>query len=102
MQLIDIVILIGLFLVGFQFWQLRKQTEAALAYANNYCEQNNLQFISLARKQTKIKLFKKKLIEWQSEFEIEFSGNGEDSSLGFMQLQDMRLVNITTQAYPIN
>lgn len=102
MQLIDIIILIGIFLIVAQFWQLRKQTETAHAYARNYCEKNNIQFIALARKKTKIKLFKRKLIVWRSEFDIEFSGNGEDASSGFMVLEDMRLVDITTQAYPVN
>ncbi len=102
MQLINILVLIAIFLFAFQFWQLRRQTETAHAYAKDYCERNNLQFISLARKKTQIRLFRKKLLEWRSEFEIEFSGNGEDSSTGSMILEDMRLVGITTQAYPIN
>lgn len=102
MQLIDIIILIGIFLIGAQFWQLRKQTEAAHAYARNYCEKNNIQFIALARKKTSIKLFQKKLIVWRSLFDIEFSGNGEDASSGSMLLEDMRLIEITTQAYPVN
>ena len=102
MQLIDIVLLIIFFLVGFQFWQLRKQTETAYAYAKDYCERNHIQFIALARKKTQIRWFRKKLFEWRSEFEIEFSGNGEDASSGIMILEDQRLVDISTQAYRIH
>lgn len=101
-QLIDLIVLIFIGLFIYQFWQLRKQSESALAYSQDYCERNNIQFVSVARKKTKIRIFQKKMFEWHSEFEFEFSGNGEDSNKGCLSLIDQRLVDITTEAYRVH
>ncbi|WP_440904946.1 DUF3301 domain-containing protein [Catenovulum sp. SX2] len=101
-QLIDILVIALLVAVILQFWLLRKQSEAALAYAQDYCERNGLQFVSVSRKQTRIKLFKRNLIEWHSQFAFEFSGNGEDLCQGQLTLIDQRLINVNAEAYRIN
>lgn len=101
-QLIDIIVLIVISLVIFQFWQLRRQSEVALAYAKDYCERNNIQFISVARDHTRLVFFKRKLLEWHAKFQFEFSGNGEDSNYGELVLIDLRLVNVTTEVYKMN
>ncbi|WP_017445504.1 DUF3301 domain-containing protein [Gayadomonas joobiniege] len=101
-QLTDLIVLISIALVIFQFWQLRRQSEAALAYAKDYCERNNIQFISVARQKTRMVFFKKQLLEWHSKFQFEFSGNGEDSNFGELVLIDQRLINVTTEVYKMN
>ncbi|MER2492950.1 DUF3301 domain-containing protein [Catenovulum sediminis] len=98
-QLIDIVILLIIGIVIFQFWQLRKQSEAATHYAQDYCERNDIQFISVSRAKTRLVFFKRNLLEWHSTFNFEFSGNGEDANAGQLLLIDQRLVNVTTEVY---
>lgn len=100
-SLIDILVLVGILSVCFQFWQLRQQAEVANKHAKRYCEQNSLQFISCARKKTRLQFFKKKLVEWQSQYEFEFSGNGEDANRGWLVMQDNLLSDISAEPYRV-
>ncbi|AWB67646.1 DUF3301 domain-containing protein [Saccharobesus litoralis] len=101
MQVLDILILALILAVCMQFWQLRKQAEQALLIAQNYCEKNNLQFISCARSTTKLCFFKQQFAVWQSQYIFEFSGNGEDKAQGHLTIENQRLIDISCDAYRI-
>ena len=46
-SLFDLVLLIAIGLVMFQFWRIRAISEAARQYLEHYCEKNQLQLISV-------------------------------------------------------
>lgn len=94
-----------LLIVGLIFWYfiyLRKVSECARNHINSYCSTESLQFISLARKSSRINFNKRYGPHWISIFEFEFSGDGESSYLGEMQLRGYKVDNINMPAYKIN
>ncbi|MCV2884976.1 DUF3301 domain-containing protein [Aestuariibacter sp. AA17] len=100
-SLFDLVLLLGIFLIGVQFWRVRAISERANAFLQQYCEKNQLQLISVARSKTRIGAFRGKL-DWQTEFRFEFSGNGEDSYQGLLTMAGLYVVNTHLPAYKIN
>jgi len=94
-----------LLIVGLIFWYfiyLRKVSESARSHINSYCNTESLQFISLARKSSRINFSKQHGPHWVSIFEFEFSGDGESSYLGEMQLRGYKVDNIFMPPYKIN
>ena len=88
------------FAVIAHFWTLRGISERAFTLANQYCDKHNLQFISLARIKTRPAWSRGKLT-WYNEYAFEFSGNGEDASIGHLILIGHQLKDITMPAYRI-
>jgi len=94
-----------LLIVALVFWyfiHLRKISEYARSHINNYCNTESLQFISLARKSSRICFSKQYGPHWVSVFEFEFSGDGESSYLGEMQLRGYKVDNVNMPPYKIN
>jgi len=89
-------------LIFWYFVYLRKVAEFALRHANKYCENEHLQFISLARKSSRLKFSKKRGPYWLSIFEFEFSGNGESSYVGEITLEGYKLEAVALPPYKIN
>jgi len=97
----DIYLLLGIFLVIWYFWYLRKVAEMAKLHASKYCKTQNLQFISIARVSAKPHFNKREGFIIKSCFEFEFSGDGQSSSVGIINLSGLRLNNIDMPAFRI-
>jgi hypothetical protein len=101
MNLFDLVLLLGILLIIGQFWRIRGISEKANEHLKHYCELNQLQLISVARRKTRIGSYKGKL-DWQIEFLFEFSGTGEDSYQGSLIMTGLFALETNTPAYRIN
>jgi len=88
-------------LIFWYFIYLRKVSEYARNHINNYCNTEGLQFISLARKSSRLSFNKQYGPHWISVFEFEFSGDGESSYLGEMTLRNYKVDAINMPAYKI-
>jgi hypothetical protein len=100
MTLGPLVILLVIGLIAFQFWRLRGISEFSIKYANKYCEQQNLQFLSLARRATRISSYRGK-IDWKIVYQLEFSSNGEDAYVGTMTSFGSNVIEMNLPAYKI-
>jgi hypothetical protein len=98
MSLFDLTVLLVILLIGVQFWRIRAITEKANQYLATYCETHQLQLISVARHKTRLGSYRGKL-DWQSDFNFEFSGNGENSYQGELLMSGLVILKIDTPAY---
>lgn len=96
MTLGDILLFLGIFVVGYQFWRIRGITEQVNHYLKQYCDDQDLQLISVARQKSRLTIHKGKL-DWHNWFDFEFSGNGEDSYVGEIE---MKGIHVNTQLPP--
>lgn len=92
-------LLIGL--TAFQFWRIRSISEKANAYARQYCDQHQLQLLSVARQKTRLSGRHGKL-DWYSEFTFEFSGNGEDRYSGQIYFIGKQVIKTSLPPYRVN
>ncbi|WP_448554636.1 DUF3301 domain-containing protein [Thalassotalea montiporae] len=97
----DIYLLLGIFLVGWYFWYLRKVAEIAKVHAKRHCEQQGLQLISVFRKSAMPRFNKRQGFYIRSLFDFEFSGDGESSATGTMELYGLKLNDVNMPAYRI-
>ncbi|GAB3022062.1 DUF3301 domain-containing protein [Bowmanella dokdonensis] len=100
MSLFDVVLLLLISAIGWQFWRIRAISEQAAAYLERYCQQQGLQFIALARIKTRPVANRGKL-DWHSEFNFEFSGNGEDSYQGRLIMTGLKVTETVLPPYRI-
>lgn len=100
MNLYDLILLIGIFLVAAMFWRFRAISEALKTQLDAYCERQQLQLISAARVKTRIGSYRGKL-DFHSDFVFEFSGNGEDSYQGQVKMIGLQVQHIDTPAYRV-
>lgn len=100
-NLFDVIILLFVVVVIFQFWRIRAIAEHAKSYLHRYCEKNHLQLISVARKKSRLTFYRGKL-DWKSEFIFEFSGNGEDSNQGTLHMMGLSITDTLLPAYRVN
>jgi hypothetical protein len=100
MNLSDLILLIGIFLLAAMFWRFRAISEAVKLQLDAYCERQQLQLISVARVKIRIGSCKGKL-DFHSEFVFEFSGNGEESCQGQVKVMGLKIQNIDTPAYKV-
>ena len=84
--------------IGMQFWSLRGISEQAYRYLAGYCDKQGLQLLSVARTRTRPIWFRGKLT-WSTEFSFEFSGNGEDKSIGSVWLKGHTVTQIDVPPY---
>jgi hypothetical protein len=101
MNIYDLTLLIGIFILAAVFWRFRAISEAVKIHLDAYCERQQLQLISVARVKTGITSYKGKL-DLKSEFVFEFSGNGEDSYKGHVSMIGVKVLNIDTPAYRVD
>lgn len=87
----ELTLLLIIGLTAFQFWRIRSFTEYAYEYLNQYCQTHQLQLLSIARHKTRITA-KYGKIDWLSEFDFEFSGNGEDRYSGRIEMVGKRVI----------
>jgi hypothetical protein len=100
MNLFDLILLIGIFLLAAMFWRFRAISEAVKLQLDAYCERQQLQLISVARVKIRLGSYKGKL-DFHSEFFFEFSGNGEESCQGQVKVMGLKIQNIDTPAYRV-
>ncbi|MCF2948357.1 DUF3301 domain-containing protein [Paraglaciecola aquimarina] len=100
MNIYDLIVLIIIVLLIAMFWRYRATSEAVKIYLEKYCEQRNLQLISVARHKTKVSSYRGKL-DFKSEYSFEFSGNGEDSYQGQVIMIGLKVLDIELPAYRV-
>lgn len=93
MNLLDIVILLVIIVVAFQFWRIRAITEFVNVYMSKYCEQMNLQLLTVARNKTGLTIHRGKL-DWKTQFLFEFSSDGSNKYQGTVDLKGMQVGQI--------
>jgi hypothetical protein len=101
MTLSDIVVLLVVIVIIFQFWRLREIAETAKSHLNQYCDEHDLQFIAVARHKTRLTTVKGK-IDWRCVFCFEFSSNGEDAYIGTLTMNGLTVTKTDIPAYRIN
>ncbi|MBL0709943.1 MAG: DUF3301 domain-containing protein [Colwellia sp.] len=89
-------------LICWYFIYLRKLAEAARKHANHYCDQNNLQFIAIARRSSRLVFTKQHGLIWLSLFDVEFSGDGESNNNATLTLFGLKLDNVKIPPYRVN
>lgn len=89
-------------LVIWYFIYLRKVSEVARIHAQKYCEQNQLQFIAIARQSSRLTFNKKYGLVWLSLFDVEFSGDGESSNNAILSLFGLKFGSVDIPPYRIN
>ncbi len=98
MILSDAIVLLCVALVIVLFWQGRRQAEYARRYAQQYCKQNQLQFLDIAWKRGRIAKIGRH-IGWLSDYEFAFSSDGESRYEGNISLINLRLRDVSTPPY---
>jgi len=98
----NIYYLLFAFLICWYFIYLRKIAEVGKKHVLLYCQQNQLQFIDVARRKSRIKFNKQDGLFWQSTFDFHFSGDGEESYQGVMKLKGIKIQDITTPAFRVH
>ncbi|RDV24391.1 DUF3301 domain-containing protein [Alteromonas aestuariivivens] len=101
MNLFDVVVLLLISLIAYQFWRIRSISEGAQTYIEHYCDSHNLQLLSLARYTTRLSLKQGKL-DWKSVFIFEFSGNGEDKYSGSLEMIGRKVLTTRLPPYRVN
>lgn len=99
-SLTDILFTLFLVVIFAQFWRIRAISESANRYVAQYCEKQGLQLISVARNQTRVGLIRGKP-DWKTRFVFEFSGNGEDSYQGVLEMEGQRAVSTVVPPYKV-
>lgn len=94
-----VVLLLAGFLI-FQFWRLRGIAERAVTFAKDYCKKHNLQYISLARSNTKIAIHKGR-IDWHVRYQMAFCSDGESEYVGALELHGNTVVNVELPVYRV-
>ena len=97
----NIYYLLFVALIFWYFVYLRRVSEYARSHANKYCKQENLQFLAIARLSSKFRFSKRYGPHWISQFDLEFSGDGESKYHGTMTLRGYKLDKIDTPAYRV-
>ena len=89
-------------LIIWYFIYLRKVSEVARLHAQKYCEQNQLQFIAIARQSSRLTFNKKYGLVWLSLFDVEFSGDGESSNNAILTLYGLKFGSVDIPPYRVN
>lgn len=97
----DVVVILVVFVVMVQFWHIRAITETANRYLISFCEERELQLLSVARFKTRIGLHRGKP-DWHTSFIFEFSGNGTDRYTGTLAMQGKHIIDADLPAYRVS
>ncbi|MCW8333377.1 DUF3301 domain-containing protein [Vibrio sp. SCSIO 43135] len=88
----DLLAILGLSFVCFLFWQQRRQSELAKAAISRKCDQLDLQLISVAFGQHKLKTPAGSW-RWHTTYQFEFSALGDDCYQGELIMVGFRPMN---------
>ncbi|MGJ8691193.1 MAG: DUF3301 domain-containing protein [Thalassotalea sp.] len=98
----NIYILLFVLVIFWYFIYLRKVAEMGKYHAQQYCKQENLQFIDVARRSSKLRFNKQFGIHWLSDFDFEFSGDGESKYKAEIIMRGLKLENIDVPPYRVH
>ena len=84
------------------FVYLRQVSEAAKRHITRYCKDGELQFISIARRSSRVKFTKQHGLCIYSVFDFDFSGDGESNNEGYLVLYGLKLEQVHVPAYRVN
>lgn len=84
------------------FAYLRKVSEVAKKHITRYCKEGNIQFISLARRSSRVKFTKQHGLYIYSIFDFDFSGDGESNNQGYLCMCGLKLEKVELPAYRVN
>ena len=98
----NIYYLLGFCLVCWYFGYIRKVSEAALKHCQYYCENEDLQFIAIARRSSRFKFSKKSGFHLFSLYDFEFSGDGDSCYQGVVSLKALKLDRVELPAYRVH
>lgn len=82
----DLLAILVVFLLGWGFWQQRRQSELARKTIEHKCRQLELQLISVAFGRHKLKT-PDKVWRWHTIYWFEFSALGDDCYTGYLIMQ---------------
>jgi hypothetical protein len=97
----NIYILLFTFLLLWYFIYLRKIAECARVQAKRYCENEGIQFITIARQSSKLRFNKQLGFYWLSIFQLDFSGDGQSSYHGTVTMHGLKLAHVDLPPYRI-
>ncbi|MGB0937842.1 MAG: DUF3301 domain-containing protein [Colwellia sp.] len=89
-------------LICWYFIYLRKLSEVGRKRAQAYCKQNNLQYIAVARRSSKLTFTKEDGLAWLSIFDFEFSGDGQSNNHGVLFLKGLQLKDVVLPPYRVD
>jgi len=98
----NIYYLLGFCLLCWYFVYIRKVSEAALKHCQRYCDNENLQFIAIARRSSRFKFTKKSGFHLFSLYDFEFSGDGDSCYQGVVSLKALKLDRVELPAYRVH
>ncbi|MFC4700037.1 DUF3301 domain-containing protein [Glaciecola siphonariae] len=98
MDMYNLIILLCIGAVALQFWRLRGISEHAIAFAQQYCKKENLQFISLARLNTRLTVHRGKP-DWLIQYQLEFSSDGETQYTGLIKTHGKQILSVDLPAF---
>ncbi|WP_064602221.1 DUF3301 domain-containing protein [Photobacterium sp. J15] len=81
--------ILALALLGYLFWQQRRQTEFAQKFIEQRCDTLNLQLLAIARGEHKLKDSEGRW-QWHTVYLFEFSADGHDSYQGYVVMKGFR------------
>jgi len=99
--MVDIYLLLLAFIVVWYFLYLRKVEESANKNLQQYCHHQDLQFIALARRSMRLRFNTKLGAYWLTEYELEFSGDGQTSYLGRAEMHGLNLHHVNLPPYRV-
>lgn len=100
MDLASLVLILLIIVIAIQFWRLRSIAEYMIVYANQYCNKNNLQYISLARTKSRFTAYKGR-IDWQLKYEMAFTSDGENEYRGTITCHGKHIINVDMPVYRV-
>ncbi|MET1218869.1 MAG: DUF3301 domain-containing protein [Glaciecola sp.] len=87
--------------VAVWFWRIRAYAEVAREYAQHYCRQHDLQFISIARKRL-VWLAKSEEKAGMIEYAFAFSGDKESAHEGSIFLYKGKVIKVSLPVYRVS
>jgi hypothetical protein len=89
------------FCIGWHFIYQRKLAESARRFVQGYCDEHNIQFLSIAKLKSRIVFDKKQGLTWQNYYTFEFSGDRESRYEGTLIIQGAKVKNIDLPVYRV-
>jgi hypothetical protein len=89
------------FCIGWHFIHQRKLAESARRFVENYCEEHQIQFISIAKIKARMVFDKKQGMTWKNHYQFEFSGDRESKYEGILIIQGNKVQNIEMPIYRV-
>ncbi|WP_445397252.1 DUF3301 domain-containing protein [Zobellella sp. An-6] len=86
----ELLLLLGLFLLGAGYWQIRRQSEFARRWLEHYCKRQQLQLLSVYRYR-----YVWKQGRLLAQFRFEFSHDGLQKDEGTLWLAGLRILDVS-------